>query len=96
MVSLWFKCIASELILCLGFVIEDNGARSLYSKKRFELIYSALEVYKSMYGDLTVPQVFIVPSEAPWPEECWELKLGARVNAIRSQGTLVMNNPERR
>ena len=30
-----------------------------------------------------VPQQFVVPESAPWPEETWGLKLGARVNSIR-------------
>ena len=60
------------------------------------MVYQALLTYKELKGDLLVPQAFIVPSEEPWPEFTWGLKLGARVNAIRSQGTLVANSPERR
>lgn len=61
----------------------------------------ALETYKKIYGDLLVPQPFAVPdadsSESKdWPKETWGLRLGARVNAIRSQGTFVNTNPERR
>lgn len=74
----------------------DETSRSIYSKKRFDLIYSAMVCYKEKFGDLFVPQNFIVPSEPDWPEGTWELKLGARVNAIRSQGTFVASNPERR
>merc|ERR1711871_1042305 len=79
----------------LGFVWEETG-RALFSKKRFEMVYQALLTYKDLKGDLLVPQAFVVPSEEPWPEFTWGLKLGARVNAIRSQGTLVANSPERR
>ena len=79
----------------LGFIWEESG-RALFSKKRFEMVFAALVKYKEMNGDLFVPQAFCVPSEAPWPEASWGLKLGARVNAIRSQGTLVANAPERR
>jgi len=79
----------------IGFVIEDN-AKKAFSKKRFDIVYAALITYKEIYGDLRVPQVFIVPSESPWSEDLWELKLGARVNAIRCQGTLVTNDLSRR
>lgn len=79
----------------MGFVWEESG-RALFSKKRFEMVFATLVKYKEVYGDLFVPQAFCVPSEAPWPESSWGLKLGARVNAIRSQGTLVANAPERR
>ena len=79
----------------IGFVIEDT-ARKAFSKKRFDIVYTALLTYKELYGDLRVPQVFIVPSEPPWPEDSWELKLGARVNAIRCQGTLVTKDLSRR
>lgn len=65
--------------------------------KRFLAVYMALESYKEIYGDLLVPQPFIVPSDSiKWPEESWGLRLGARVNAIRSQGTFIKNNSERR
>lgn len=79
----------------LGFVWEETG-RALFSKKRFEMVYQALLTYKEQKGDLLVPQAFVVPNDPIWPELTWGLKLGARVNAIRSQGTLVSNSPERR
>jgi hypothetical protein len=64
--------------------------------KRFQAVYLALERYKEIYGDMLVPQPFVVPSgSSDWPKESWGLRLGARVNAIRSQGTFIKNNPER-
>ena len=63
---------------------------------RFRNVYVALQAYKAAYGDLLVPQPFTVPKTPDWPPETWGLRLGARVNAIRSQGTFVNNNPERR
>jgi len=63
---------------------------------RFQNVYTALKVYKDLYGDLMIPQPFTVPKKEPWPEETWNMRLGARVNAIRSQGTFINNNPERR
>ena len=85
-----------QRLMDLGFTWEVTGRRQLYSKKRFDVVYAVLLVYKQIYDDLLVPQVFVVPSELPWPEESWGLKLGARVNAIRSQGALIASDPERR
>lgn len=85
-----------QQLLELGFAWEVTGRRQLYSKKRFDIVYDVLRMYKDVYGDLMVPQVFVVPSAEPWPEESWGLKLGARVNAIRSQGALIASDPERR
>ena len=39
--------------------------------------------------------LFVVPSEAPWPEEAWGMKLGYRVNNIRGSGHHVKDHPER-
>ena len=80
----------------LGFQWEETG-RTVFSKKRFDIVYCALKAYKEVYGNLIVPQAFVVPTDDEfWPEESRGLKLGARVNAIRCQGTLVSNSPERR
>ena len=85
-------------LAALGIEVEDDGGgRVAHSKKRFEIVYGALVAYKRLYGDVNVPPSFAVPDNDPaWPEEALGLKLGARVAAIRSQGTLVSNSPERR
>ena len=46
--------------------------------------WKSLHVYKELHGDLKVPYDFVVPSEAPWPEDAWGIKLGSRVVTIRS------------
>jgi hypothetical protein len=38
----------------------------------------------------------LVPSEAPWPEEAWGMKLGHRVNNTCNQEHYVKDHPERR
>jgi hypothetical protein len=61
------------------------------------LVYDALTAYKAVHGDLLVPQPFVIPSNSDsYPEHTWGLRLGARVNAIRSQGTFVKTDPSRR
>ena len=57
---------------------------------------AALRAYQEVHGDLQVPFAFVVPSEAPWPEEAWGMKLGRRVDGIRHRGDFVKDLPERR
>ena len=76
----------------------STGTRTATSSDvRFFNVFNALKRYREIYGDLLVPQPFVVPNESPdWPPEVWGLRLGARVNAIRSQGTFIKTNPERK
>ena len=77
----------------IGF---ETDKKMSANDKRFQAVYLALERYNEIYGDLLVPQPFVVPKgSSDWPKESWGLRLGARVNAIRSQGTFIKNNPER-
>jgi len=84
-----------EILTNLGFVL-DEGNRAAGARKKFEAIYRALVVYKSIYGDVNVPQTFVAPDEDPWPAECRGLKLGSRVYSIRTSSTFINNNQERR
>jgi hypothetical protein len=51
-------------------------------KDNMKQTHDALTVYKNLYGDLQVPNEFVVPSEEPWPE-AWRGRegLGNRVRA---------------
>jgi len=73
----------------MGFVWDDL-------ERRWEEVRAALLVYQEVHGDLEVPRRFVVPSEAPWPEEAWGMKLGFRVNHIRHREDYVKGFPERR
>jgi hypothetical protein len=73
----------------LGFVWDDL-------ERRWEEVRAALLAYQELHGDLEVPQAFVVPSEVPWPEEAWGMKLGSRVSDIRQQEHFVKHHPERR
>jgi len=87
------KEIAEKLQAAAG----GPGKKLSANDVRFRNVYMALATYKHLYDDLIVPQPFVVPVGSPdWPEETWGLRLGARVNAIRSQGTFVNNSPARR
>jgi hypothetical protein len=54
---------------------------------QFDVIYSALEAYKAVYGDLFVPQKFIVPQgDVRFPVETWGMKLGCNVHTGQYDG----------
>ena len=63
---------------------------------RWHCVRQSLLAYQQVHGDLEVSRPFVVPSEAPWPEEAWGMKLGHRVDNIRSSEHHVKNHPERR
>ena len=77
-------------------MMTDDGGVPSANDVRFEKVYRALSTYKQVYGDLLVPQPFIVPESWTDQPDLWGFRLGARVNAIRSQGTFVNKHPERR
>jgi hypothetical protein len=53
---------------------------------RGEKIIPVLRAYKEIYGDVNVPQNFVVPSgDAHWPRAAWGCRLGNRVNRLRSR-----------
>ena len=73
----------------LGFVWDDL-------ERRWKELRAALRAYQEVHSDLAVPQRFVVLSEVPWPEEAWGIKLGSRVNNIRSLEHFVKDHLERR
>ena len=48
--------------------------------------FKALLVYKSIYGDLNIPRLYIVPKDELYDRDCWGMKLGLKVNNIRYRG----------
>jgi len=85
---------AKEKLSEIGFEFDGKVAAN---DARFNNVYDALVRYKEINGDLLVPQPFIVAEgSSDWEERFWGLRLGARVNAIRSQGTFVKTNPSRK
>ncbi|KAL3660938.1 hypothetical protein V7S43_013955 [Phytophthora oleae] len=49
-----------------------------------EAIMPTLELYPSLFNDTFIPEDFVVPSEAPWPERAWSLKLGYIIESINT------------
>eukprot|EP00617_Octactis_speculum_P017154 CAMPEP_0185760614 /NCGR_PEP_ID=MMETSP1174-20130828/19520_1 /TAXON_ID=35687 /ORGANISM="Dictyocha speculum, Strain CCMP1381" /LENGTH=943 /DNA_ID=CAMNT_0028441511 /DNA_START=242 /DNA_END=3073 /DNA_ORIENTATION=- len=81
----------------LGIDFHKNKGRETHTaSQRFQRLFRALCTYRDIHGHVDVPQHFVIPDEAPWDEDTWGLRLGSRVNAVRSQGTFVKNVPERR
>eukprot|EP00468_Gymnochlora_sp_CCMP2014_P000746 CAMPEP_0167740654 /NCGR_PEP_ID=MMETSP0110_2-20121227/406_1 /TAXON_ID=629695 /ORGANISM="Gymnochlora sp., Strain CCMP2014" /LENGTH=482 /DNA_ID=CAMNT_0007624589 /DNA_START=142 /DNA_END=1590 /DNA_ORIENTATION=- len=49
-------------------------------------IVECLQVYSSKYGHVYVSPGFVVPSQDPWPINCWQLRLGEHLNSFREAG----------
>jgi hypothetical protein len=73
-----------------GFVWDE------FEHRWTEEVQPALLTYLEEYDDLRVPTSFVVPSEEPWPEACWGVKLGYTVANIRHSEDFVKGRPERR
>ena len=66
------------------------------NERGFEELVLSLEAYRKRYGDLNVATTFKVPvGDASWPRQSWGMRLGSRVNAVRSKGRYVEGRPER-
>ena len=50
----------------------------------WENVKRALLAYKLLCRDLLVPQGFVIPENAHWPEDLWGMNLGFTVNSIRN------------
>jgi hypothetical protein len=67
-------------LMSIGFVFKKEGTTTDYDLKRRMLLK-----YKELYGDMKVPQSFIIPTnDGSWPKEMWGYKLGNAVSVIRN------------
>ena len=64
-------------------------------EEQWQRILDSMHAYKKLHGDLKVPYDFVVPSEAPWPEDAWGINLGTRLASIRNQENYVKGRPDR-
>lgn len=85
-----------EALEKLGYTLAKIQTNADTADAQFAAIYSALVVYKQIFGDLLVPHKFRVPAEEPWPAETWGMHLGVRVTLVRTQGKYVKNDAEKR
>ncbi|GLD98345.1 hypothetical protein PINS_up007042 [Pythium insidiosum] len=58
----------------------------VHSHKWDSVWLPSLRVFKQEHNHCNVPQAFVVPSQAPWPEKAWGEALGLAVSNIRSVG----------
>ncbi len=76
----------------LGF---EWDVRNQATDTKFKKICDALTCYRALFGDINVPQNYIVPSSpddpeaALWPRQHHGIKLGSRVHSIRTLKTYV-------
>jgi hypothetical protein len=62
---------------------------SIISRSQFELdiIIAALHVHNQLFGDMNVPEYYIVPSDEPWPVKAWGMELGLKLKSILKSKT---------
>ena len=66
------------------------------NERGFDTLVLALEAFHAQHGHANVAASFVVPhGEAAWPQACWGLRLGNRVNAVRSKRRYVEGRPDR-
>jgi hypothetical protein len=54
------------------------------SEQKFDIFLRALKIYKRNYGNLYVPQKYVVPEgDNNWPREFWGTRLGNIVQRAR-------------
>lgn len=87
----------------LGSTAANEEKRALKAAENAEreaaewaVILEALAAYKERFGDLRVPTRFKVPAESDWPRSTHDLKLGAKVAAMRGSGKYVSDDDRRR
>ncbi|KDO25650.1 hypothetical protein SPRG_08949 [Saprolegnia parasitica CBS 223.65] len=66
----------------LGFVWCPRTSQQLVAQ--WETNMHALTVYKQLHGHVLVPDDFVVPEAAPWPEIVFNVKLGHITGLLRS------------
>ena len=73
-----------------------RSAAQIKISEKVDLILECLRVYKRLYNNLYVGQLFVVPDEPPWPEAAWGMRLGSRVGTIRTSGSYIGTDIEKR
>ena len=73
----------------------DPKRKATKNDEAFEFIVASLAVFRRLNGHARVPQVFVVPDEAPWPDQARGMALGLRLSKIRLNGSYVKGRPDR-
>ncbi|KAF0743976.1 hypothetical protein Ae201684P_003899 [Aphanomyces euteiches] len=60
-----------------------------------QIVLPALATYRRLHGHLRIPQSFVVPSgDTEWPQACWNLRLGNRVNHLRQHASDLLDEQD--
>jgi hypothetical protein len=77
--------------------LEGNGFVFDAAEDQWDrIVQPALALHKAINGHIDVPEDYVVPSEPPWSEAAWGMKLGETVHGIRSKDAYVNTIPEAR
>lgn len=75
---------------------DDVERRGKRDNRGFDQIIRALSAYKTIYGNVAVPSRFVVPEDARFPRDCYNLYLGRRLSSIRRGQVAYALSVERR
>jgi len=80
-------------LLALGF--DYDKFRRTYSTFSWENVYVALQIFKQTHGHLAIQQNYVIHNpDYQYPQECWGMKLGITVKAIRNRTSYVAHEQE--
>eukprot|EP01033_Poteriospumella_lacustris_P010263 gene10263-biopygen4584 len=66
-----------------------DNAGMVWSHEGYQVgrIERGLTTYKAMYGDVRIPEQFVVPhGDGRWDRDLWDMKLGRAIDMIRNDG----------
>ena len=64
------------LLKKLGFDFKADTNKSMGFQEKAALFESTLKTHKELYDDLDIDENFVIPSQLPWEEKYWGVKLG--------------------
>eukprot|EP01033_Poteriospumella_lacustris_P023385 gene23385-biopygen8751 len=66
-----------------------DNAGMVWSDAEYQVgrIERGLTTYKAMYGNVRIPQLFVVPhGDGRWDRDLWDMKLGSAIDSVRNDG----------
>lgn len=71
---------------------------SFVDRRRYtwEAIVESFRAYRDKFGDVEVPNNFVIPVNEEWPQNIQGLKFGREIHLIRSMSKYVRGNTQRR
>jgi len=90
--KVWIVVLTAVLSLFVAAI--GSVQRSKRDSKWTVSLLPAFQTYKEIYGHMCIPDGFVVPNSALWPEASRGLKLGSIAEKIRNKGIWTHKSPE--